>query len=73
MQFFVPGEDLADLANGSAAMMAHSLLQFSDIAEEKRERYRDSLLRYCELDTMAMVILVEGFEGMAGVAQGSHG
>lgn len=70
MQFFVPGEDLSDLANGSAAMMAHSMLQFSDISEDKRERYRASLLRYCELDTMAMVILVEGFEGMAGASHG---
>ena len=65
MQFFVKGEDLTDLANGSAAMMAHTLLQFSEVAEEKRLVYRESLLRYCELDTMAMVILVEGFEGMA--------
>jgi hypothetical protein len=61
----VKGEDLTDLANGSAAMMAHTLLQFSEVAEEKRLVYRESLLRYCELDTMAMVILVEGFEGMA--------
>lgn len=63
-QFIVTGEDMTDLNNGSAAMMAHSLLQFSDIPEEKRIVYRDSLLRYCELDTLAMVILVEGFEKM---------
>ncbi len=70
MQFFVKGEDISDLANGSAAMAAHTMLQFSDIPEEKRLRYRESLLRYCELDTLAMVILVEGLSEAAATRQG---
>ena len=46
------------------------MLQFSDIPEEKRLRYRESLLRYCELDTLAMVILVEGLSEAAATREG---
>ncbi len=52
--------DLQGLADGGAAMMAYNMLQFSEIPPGQREKIRDALLRYCELDTLAMVILVEG-------------
>lgn len=31
------------------------------MSEEERHAIRDSLLKYCELDTLAMVMIWEGF------------
>jgi len=38
----------------------HIYLQYTHIPEEARLRLKEALLRYCELDTMAMCFLVEG-------------
>jgi hypothetical protein len=46
-----------DLSNGGAAMTAYSYLQFTNLSEEKRKLYHDALLRYCELDTLAMAMI----------------
>jgi len=40
-------------------MIAYAYLQFSDMSDAERELYRQALLRYCELDTMAMVMIWE--------------
>jgi len=53
--------DMEDLADGGAAMTAYNYLQFSEVPVSQRESIRDSLYRYCELDTMAMVMLLEGW------------
>ena len=47
------------IANGGAALTAYSELQFSD--EVQSEVLVKALLRYCELDTMAMVFVWEYF------------
>jgi hypothetical protein len=47
------------LKNGSAAMMAYSILQFIEISPEERNSLSSALLRYCELDTLAMAMLAE--------------
>ena len=47
------------IANGGAALTAYSELQFSD--DVKSEALAKALLRYCELDTMAMVFIWEYF------------
>lgn len=57
-------KDFDDVADGGAAMTAYNYLQFSEIPVDQRESIRDSLLRYCELDTMAMVMLLEGWKEM---------
>lgn len=44
-----------DLANGGAAMTAYALMQFSVMSDEEREKIKQALLRYCKLDTEAMV------------------
>jgi hypothetical protein len=44
-----------ELANGGAAMTAYALMQFSIMTDEEREKIRSALLRYCKLDTEAMV------------------
>ena len=45
--------------NGGAALTAYSMLQFCGKAME--EPLKKALLRYCELDTMAMVFIWEYF------------
>lgn len=74
------GEDLA-INQGGLAMTAWNFTQFSEISPPERTAIRDALLRYCELDTLAMVMLVLGlFElrgrGLqldgAGPASGNH-
>lgn len=51
----------SELADGAAAMTAYSYLQFSHIPVDQREKLKGGLLRYCELDTMAMVMILEGW------------
>jgi hypothetical protein len=58
--------DMEHLADGGAAMTAYNYLQYSHLPESQREKIKDALLRYCELDTLAMVMLVEGWREMCG-------
>ena len=50
-----------DLKEGGAAMMAYARMQFSEMPETERENVIKGLLRYCELDTFAMVLVWEFF------------
>ncbi|MBN2552333.1 MAG: DUF2779 domain-containing protein [Spirochaetales bacterium] len=56
------------LADGAAAMIAYARMQFSEMGEAERQAIRQALLKYCELDTLAMVMLWEYWsrELMAG-------
>lgn len=58
-----PGEDPDDLAisEGGAAATAYARLQFETLSSESRQRLECALLRYCELDTLAMVMVVQGW------------
>lgn len=47
------------IADGGAAMMAYARLQFTEMSHEEHQRITQALLRYCELDTFAMTLLVE--------------
>jgi hypothetical protein len=47
------------VANGGAAMVAFGQLQRSDLEPTERKRLEDQLKRYCELDTLAMVMVYE--------------
>ena len=49
----------AAVANGGAALTAYSKLQYTDLVAT--DILRNSLFRYCELDTMAMVFIWEFF------------
>lgn len=57
-------KNMEHLADGGAALTAYNYLQFSHLPDKQRESIRDSLLRYCELDTMAMVMILEGWKDM---------
>lgn len=54
---FIAGMD--EIKEGGAAMMAYAYLQYSNVPPQQKEKIRSALLRYCELDTMAMVMLWE--------------
>ena len=45
----------SDIQDGGAAMTAYAKLQFTDVSELERELVVKGLLKYCELDTMAML------------------
>ena len=49
-----------EIADGGAAMTAFNLMQFSEMTEEEKSKIVSALLKYCELDTLAMVMLFEG-------------
>ncbi|NBT36287.1 MAG: hypothetical protein EBT03_12275 [Betaproteobacteria bacterium] len=44
-----------------AAAMAYARLQFQDLTPEQRVQIERALLRYCELDTFAMVMILEAW------------
>jgi hypothetical protein len=58
---FITDERLAD---GGAAMTAYARMQFTEMTEKEREKISEGILRYCELDTMAMVMIYEYFRSL---------
>jgi hypothetical protein len=54
------GDDDTAINQGGLAMTAYNYTQFSDLSSAERQSISDALLRYCELDTLAMVIVVQG-------------
>ena len=58
---FVNGQNLSfnTINDGGAAMTAYAYLQFGDLDQNLKESIKRSLLKYCELDTMAMVMIFE--------------
>lgn len=53
--------EMDSIADGGAALTAYSKLQFTEMSEEEREKLKVGLLKYCELDTLAMVMIFEHF------------
>lgn len=50
------------LAHGGAALYAYARLQFEYVTPEERKAWSQALLRYCELDTLAMAMIVQGWQ-----------
>ena len=53
--------EMENIADGGAALTAYGKLQYTDMPLEERLELKNSLLKYCELDTLAMVMIVEFF------------
>jgi hypothetical protein len=53
--------EIETISDGGAALMAYAKLQFIDMTDEERIELTKSLLKYCELDTLAMVMVYEHF------------
>lgn len=53
-----------ELKDGGAALTAYGMLQHTDMSPTERENITKALLRYCELDTMAMVMIYEAWKSI---------
>ena len=60
--------DVLAITEGGAAATAYARLQFEDVDEVERRMIREALLRYCELDTLAMVMIVQAWREAVGEA-----
>jgi hypothetical protein len=50
-----------ELNNGGLALTAYGLMQFSEMGNLERAALNSALLKYCELDTLAMVMIYEAW------------
>ncbi len=57
-------ESREGIREGGAAMAAYAMLQFEDMTDYERGEIERSLRRYCELDTLAMVMIYEAWREM---------
>ena len=57
IDFFVNSED--KISNGGTAMMVYAKMQYTEMSKAERTALEIALLKYCELDTLAMVIVFE--------------
>ena len=53
--------EIEGISDGGAALTAYGKLQFQEVTNEERKAIETGLLRYCELDTLAMVMIYEYF------------
>lgn len=56
-----------ELQNGGAATTAYAKMQFTEMSAMERQALRAALLKYCELDTLAMVMLYEHWVDLLGL------
>lgn len=54
----------SDIQNGGAALTAYAMMQFTHMSDAEREKVTQALLRYCELDTFAMVMIWEHWNNL---------
>jgi len=59
IELLINGDHLAD---GGAAMTAYSRMQFTKMSDIESREIQKALLKYCELDTLAMVMIWEYWE-----------
>ncbi len=56
--------DNDELRDGGAALAAYARMQFEEMTDYECEDIQKALLKYCELDTMAMVMIYEGWKDL---------
>jgi hypothetical protein len=54
------------VADGGAAMTAFARMQYTEMSDFEREHLCALLLQYCELDTLAMVMIIEAWRDWLG-------
>ena len=54
--------DIENIADGGGALTAYAKLQYVDMTSKERNEITQGLLKYCELDTLAMVMIYEHFK-----------
>lgn len=63
--------DDTEIREGGAAMTAYCKLQFEEMSDTERDEIKKALLRYCELDTLAMVMIYEAWREWIKSEQGA--
>ena len=58
-----------EIREGGAAMTAYMRMQFEEMRDEERAAIRAALLRYCELDTLAMVMVFEHLQSLVNAGR----
>jgi hypothetical protein len=58
--------EIEEISDGGAALTGYSKLQYQDMTEKERTEITKALLKYCELDTLAMVMIYEHFKEITG-------
>lgn len=58
--------DSDELREGGAASTAYARMQFEEMSDYERTEIQNGLLKYCELDTFAMVMIYEGWKDFLG-------
>ena len=53
-----------EIRDGGAALTAYAKMQFEEMSDVERNEIRKALLKYCELDTFAMVMIYEGWKDL---------
>ncbi|MFT4848914.1 MAG: hypothetical protein ACI83B_001450 [Sediminicola sp.] len=56
--------DMENIDDGGAALTAYGKIQYTDMTEKERKDISDALKRYCELDTLAMVMIYEHLKSL---------
>ena len=56
--------DMKNIDDGGAALTAYGKIQYTDMSVKEREDISDALKRYCELDTLAMVMIYEHLKSL---------
>ncbi len=53
--------EIGSISDGGAALAAYGKLQYTDMEQGEIDEIQKALLKYCELDTLAMVMIYEHF------------
>ena len=56
--------DMENIDDGGAALTAYGKIQYTDMSVKEREDISEALKRYCELDTLAMVMIYEHLKSL---------
>jgi len=56
---------IENINDGGAALTAYGKIQYVDMSNHERELIKESLLKYCELDTLAMVMIYEHLKSIS--------
>lgn len=51
--------DQEEIIDGGAALIAYAKMQYMDMPDQEFNNIKNALLKYCELDTLAMVMIFE--------------
>ena len=52
------------LREGGSASIAYARMQYTEMSLLERDELKKALLKYCELDTLAMVMIIEAWRDL---------